>query len=260
MAVDLRPNPTDDRGRSTASHSSRSASIIRDDKDTYPKRDAALELLAKELQHRIRNLLGIVQCFVTDTEANSADGYRAALMERLAALSSVFSFIEQARGHRVSLAKMIERTLKPHAICPNGRIILAGPDITLEPQCALSLHLVFHELATNACKHGALASASGAVEVCWDVLSERSGLALAIQWREHGGPSVRKPQRMGFGMRLISKALVGAQVDMDFASAGLVCRILFKINSSAMERETITNVSTHGRVGAAAPADFSTRD
>jgi two-component sensor histidine kinase len=248
VAVDLRSTSTDDRVRSTASHSFTSASVIRDDKVSCPKRDAALELLAKELQHRIRNLLSIVQCFVTDTKANTADGYRAALMERLAALSGVFSFIEQARAHRVSLAKMIERTLKPHAIRPNGRIVLAGPDITLEPQYALSLHLVFHELATNACKHGALASASGAVEVYWDVLSERSSRTLAIQWREHGGPAVRKPQRLGFGMRLISKTLVGAQVDMDFAPAGLVCRILFEIDLSAVERETIADVSTRSRV------------
>lgn len=248
MAVDLHSTSTDDRVRSTASRPSRSANAIRGDSVSRPKRDAALELLAKELQHRIRNLLSVVQCFVSNTEASTADDYRAALMERLAALSDAFGFIEGARAHRVSLAKLIERTLKPHAIRPNGRIVLAGPDITLEPQSALSLHLVFHELATNACKHGALASASGTVEVCWDVLVERDSPALAVQWRERGGPAVRKPQRVGFGMRLISKALVGAQIDMDFAPAGFVCRILLEIDPSAVQRETITKVSARGRV------------
>jgi two-component sensor histidine kinase len=193
-------------------------------------------------------LLSVVQCFVTDTEANTADGYRTALMERLAALSDTFGFIEGARAHRVSLAKLIGWTLKPHAIRPNGRIVLAGPDITLEPQCALSLHLVFHELATNACKHGALASASGVVEVCWDVAFEQGSRVLAIQWREHDGPAIRKPRRMGFGMRLISKALAGARVDMDFAQAGLVCRILFEVDPSAVRQATVTRVSTRSRV------------
>ena len=234
--------------RSTASRSPRGAGAIRDDRASRPKRDAALELLARELQHRIRNLLSVVQCFVSDTEANTADGYRTALMERLAALSDAFGFIEGAGGHRVSLATLIERTLKPHAMHPNGRVVLAGPDITLEPRCALSLHLVFHELATNACKHGALASASGAVEVCWDVLLERDSPALAVQWREHGGPAVRKPQRTGFGMRLISKALAGAQVDMDFAPTGLVCRILLEIDPSAVQPETMSEVSARSRV------------
>ncbi len=219
MGVDLHPISTDDRVRSTASHSSRSESAVRGDKVSRPKRDAAPELAVKELQHRIRNLLRVVQCFVTDTEANTADGYRTALMERLAALSDAFGFIEGTRAHRVSPAKLIERTLKPHAIRPHGRIVLAGPNIILEPECALSLHLVFHELATNACKHAALASASGAVEVCWDVL-ERDSPALAVQRREHGGPAVRKRQRMGFGMRFISKAMIGG------ASLWTLCRLV----------------------------------
>ena len=248
MAVDPGSASTDDRARSTASRASRSARGFRGDRVSRPKRDTALELLVKELQHRIRNLLSVVQCFVTSTEANTADDYRTALMGRLEALSDAFAFIEGARGHRVSLAKLISRTLKPHAIRPNGRIVLAGPDIILESRCGLSLHLVFHELATNACRHGALASASGTVEVCWDVLFERDSPALAVQWREYGGPAVRKPQRMGFGMRLISKAMVGAQVDMDFAPAGLVCRILVEIDPSAVQRETTTKVSARSGV------------
>ena len=226
---------TSGRVRSAASHSLQSASEIPSDEDSRPKGDAALELLARELQHRIRNLLSIVQCFVTNTEADTADGYRTALMERLATLSGAFSFIERARDHRISLENLIERTLKPHAIGSIDRISLAGPDITLEPQLALPLHLVLHELATNACKHGALASVAGTVDVSWNTLFERDSPAIAIQWREQGGPAVKKPERMGFGMRLISKALVGSQVDIDFAPAGLVCRILLEIDPSAVQ-------------------------
>jgi two-component sensor histidine kinase len=198
----------------------------------FSKRDASPELLVKELQHRIRNLLSVVQCFVINTEAKTADDYREALTARLATLSDAYNFIESAREHRVSLAKLLERTLKPYATLPNDRILLAGPDIILEPRLALSLHMSFHELATNASKHGALTSTSGAVEVIWDVLIDGSCHALAVQWREHGGPFVSKPKHKGFGMRLISKVLSGAQVDMDFAPAGLVCRLLVKIDPS----------------------------
>jgi two-component sensor histidine kinase len=242
VGADLRFGATSTGGgvRPAASHSFQTASAIPSDEASRPKGDAGLELLAKELQHRIRNLLSIVQCFVTNTEADTADGYRTALMERLATLSGAFSFIEGARDYRISLENLIERTLNPHAIGSNDRIVLAGPDISLKPHSALSLHLVLHELATNACKHGALACASGTVEVCWDALFERGSRALAIRWREQGGPAVRKPQRMGFGMRLISKALVGAQVDMDFAPAGLVCRILLEIDPSAVQREAMS--------------------
>jgi two-component sensor histidine kinase len=241
-------NSTDGRVRSATSRSFRSTSAIWSEEVSRPSDDPALELLLRELQHRIRNLLSVVQCFVSDTDANTADGYRAALTERLAALSGSLSFVEGACEHRVSLEKLIERTLKPHAMGPNERIVLAGPDVTLEPHSALSLHLVLHELATNACKHGALVAASGTVEICWDAVSEQGDRALAIQWREQGGPAVRKPQRMGFGMRLISKALVGARVDMDFAPAGLVCRILLQVDPSTVQREAITKVSpqSHG--------------
>jgi two-component sensor histidine kinase len=194
--------------------------------------EASPELLVKELQHRIRNLLSVVQCFVINTEANTADDYRDALTARLATLSDAYNLIEMAREHRVSLAKLLERTLQPHSTLPNDRILLAGPDIILEPRFALSLHMIFHELATNASKHGSLTSTSGTVEVTWDILADGSSEALAVQWREQGGPEVKKPQHKGFGLRLISKALSGAQVDMEFAPDGLICRVLVEIDPS----------------------------
>jgi two-component sensor histidine kinase len=216
----------------TISDSLEAASAIRHLDAAHPKRDASLDLLVRELQHRIRNLLTVVQCFVNSTEASTADDYRVALMARIANLSDAYDLIESARENRVSLAAMLERTLMPHATLLKDRLFAAGPDIVLEPRLALSLHLIFHELATNASKHGALTSTSGAVEVLWDVRSDGEEHALAVQWREHGGPEVRKPRHKGFGLRLISKVLSGARVEMDFAPAGLLCRLLVGIDPS----------------------------
>jgi two-component sensor histidine kinase len=198
----------------------------------HSERTASLELLIRELQHRIRNLLTVVQCFVNNTEANTTDDYRVALMGRLANLSDAYSLIESTRENRVALADLLDQTLKPHATFLNDRIIAGGPDIVLEPRLALSLHMIFHELATNASKHGALTSTSGGIEVLWDVRSDGEGQALAVQWREHGGPEVHKPRHKGFGLRLISKVLSGAEVDLDFAPAGLLCRLLVEIDPS----------------------------
>jgi two-component sensor histidine kinase len=103
--------------------------------------------------------------------------------------------------------------------------------------------MIFHELATNARKYGALSSASGSVEVRWDIPACSAGRAVAIQWCESGGPRVRKPRRKRFGMRLIAKALSGSQVDMNFAPAGLVCRILLEINPPTVQRETVVEMS-----------------
>src|SRR5260370_14854645 len=199
---------------------------------THPKRDVSLELLVRALEHRIRNVLAVVQCFVNNTEDSTADDYRVALIARIANLSEAHNLIERARENRVSLAELLERTLMPHATFLKDRIVVAGPDIVLEPRLALSLHMIFHELATNASKHGALTSTSGAVEVHWDVRSDGEDHSLAVQWREDGGPEVREPTRKGFGLRLISQVLSGAQVEMDFAPAGLLCRLLVEIDPS----------------------------
>jgi two-component sensor histidine kinase len=218
--------------RPTISDSLEAASVIPHLDVTHSKRDASLELLVRELQHRIRNLLTVVQCFVNNTEASTADDYRVALMARIVNLSDAYNLIESVRENRVSLAELLERTIMPHATFLKDRIFAAGPDIVLEPRLALSLHMIFHELATNASKHGALTSTSGAVEVLWDVRSDGEDHALAVQWREHGGPEVRKPRHKGFGLRLISKVLSGAQVEMDFAPAGLLCRLQVEIDPS----------------------------
>jgi two-component sensor histidine kinase len=194
--------------------------------------DASLNLLIRELQHRIRNLLTVVQCFVIQTDSSTADGYRDALTARISALSDAYDLIECVCDHRVALADLLKRTLKPYAEVRRGRIRAAGPDLVLEPALALSLHMVFHELATNASKHGALASKSGVVEVLWDIFPNGDDRTLAVQWREHGGPEVRKPRHKGFGLRLISKALSSAKVEMDFAPAGLLCRLLIEMDPS----------------------------
>jgi two-component sensor histidine kinase len=198
----------------------------------------SLTLLVRELQHRMRNLLTVVQCLVIQTESSTADGYRDALTARLSALSDAYGLIESASDHRVALADLLKRTLKPYAEVRGGRIRAAGPDVALEPPLVLSLHMVFHELATNASKHGALASTSGAVEIRWDILLNGDGRTLAVQWRELGGPEVRKPRHKGFGLRLISKVLPAARVEVDFAPAGLLCRLLIDIDSSERLRES----------------------
>jgi two-component sensor histidine kinase len=209
-------------------------------RDPLQERHASPELPEKELQHCVRNLLGVVQCLVAGNEANTADNYRAAVNARIDALSDACSLIEGGHERRVTLMGLLERTLGPHAAFPSDRIVLAGPDVALAPHDVLSLHMVFGELATNAGKYGALSSRSGSVEVLWDVLARGCSRALAIQWRERGGPKVRKPEKSGVGIRLIAKALSRAQIDLDFAPAGLVCRVLLEIDPTSNLGEWIS--------------------
>jgi two-component sensor histidine kinase len=176
-------------------------------------------------------VLSVVQCFVTNTEADTAHSVEA----RIDSLSDVYDLIENRKRHRNSLASLLEQTLRPYATSTCDRIVLAGSNIPVERRFALALHLVFHELATNACKHRALASSTGFVEAHWHILAERDRPALVIQWRERSGPRVTNPQREGFGMRLIAKALPEAQIDIDFASSGLVVHFMLEAESWSLE-------------------------
>ena len=97
---------------------------------------------------------------------------------------------------------------------------------TLRPKAALWLGMALHELATNAAKYGSLSVPSGAVSVSWTAVDE--GRNLRIAWQESDGPPVVRPSRRGFGSRLVQQGLaheLGAEVEMDFAPAGLVCTI-----------------------------------
>jgi two-component sensor histidine kinase len=114
--------------RPTISDSFERATAISHYEVAHSKRNASLELLVRELQHRIRNLLTVVQCFVNSTEARTADDYRVALMARIANLSDAYNLIESERGNRVSLAELLERTLKPHVTFLKDRILVGGPD------------------------------------------------------------------------------------------------------------------------------------
>lgn len=193
--------------------------------------DPALGLLVKELQHRIRNLLSIVQCFVTQTNSPTAADYRAALLARISHLSDAYGLIEQTKAGRTLLPDLLQQTLKPFAFAKPDQILVSGPDVELEPNLALALHVAFHELATNACQHGALSSESGQVAVVWEMLSGPAGQILAAQWSERGGPPASEPDQYGFGLQLITKAIANATVKLTFDRTGLICWFLIPINT-----------------------------
>jgi two-component sensor histidine kinase len=196
-------------------------------------RETTQTLLVGELQHRIRNLVTMVQYLVVRTQGNSVTEYRSALKSRIDNLADAYELVEGGSGFPVSLAKVLERTLRPYTGVQCDRIRAMGPDIELETRLGLALHLIFHELATNACKHGALASSSGQVMISWDVELGDLNQRLVIQWAESGGPEVREPWHTGFGLNLITKILPGANVKMKFEGSGLICGISCGISNCA---------------------------
>lgn len=125
------------------------------------------------------------------------------------------------------LCELLLVELRPFA---PDRYRAEGPDVDLSPAGALALGMVFHELATNAAKYGALSSHDGHVQVSWRVFDCR----LVLTWTEAGGPAVTPPTRRGFGSRLIERNLgghLGGSARLEFAPAGLICRIEMPLGS-----------------------------
>jgi len=180
------------------------------------------KLLLDELNHRVKNTLAAVQSVAVQTLRDQGDMAQARelFIERLLALSSTHNLLVRRAWESACLHELAETTLKPY-----GRPYeIAGPDLQLDPNFAVSLGMALHELATNALKHGAWRGA-GRVEV---EVSESPGGEVSIVWREAGGAAVAPPDRRGFGSRLLERGVareLGGQVSLDFAPGGLVCAI-----------------------------------
>ncbi len=176
------------------------------------------QLLMAELDHRVKNILAIVQALAR--RSLDAPGGSRVFSERLAALARTHGLLSQHRWKGVALAVLVRQALAPYA---GARLEARGPDLLLQPRAAQSLSLVFHELATNAAKYGALSAPQGQVSVGWR-MEQGERPILRIDWVETGGPPVREPDRRGFGSQLVERTMVhelqgGAA--LDFSPAGL---------------------------------------
>jgi PAS domain S-box-containing protein len=176
-----------------------------------------------ELSHRIKNILTVVQALARSSfETSNPEGLRD-FERRLRALSEANRVLTQGHLERPLLRKIIYGVAQ--ALQVDDRISLDGPDAELRPSAAFAYTLAFHELCTNAIKHGSLRGPIGKVEVTWSIFGDTPE-RIHVIWREIGGPAITAPERQGFGSRLIStlvSAELGTSVDMRFEASGLVC-------------------------------------
>ncbi len=202
--------------------------VLRDNTATRTEEERRALLLA-EMNHRIKNVLATVQAVATQTlrRAGVPEIVQEALANRLLALARSHDMQTRGGSEGTSLAEIVERALSPYGA--PGRTRVDGPPLRLAADAVGMLNLAFHELATNAAKHGALSMPEGCVEVCWTLRQAASGTRLVeIVWREDGGPHVAPPRRQGFGSRLLEHGLTqkfGGTVKLSFHPEGLECRI-----------------------------------
>jgi two-component sensor histidine kinase len=186
--------------------------------------EAHQKLLLDELNHRVKNTLATVQAIAMQTLRGEDITHRDAFLARLFALSAQHDLLTQDKWESASLKEVVWRALKPYEEKQGERCTVEGPDMRLPPKRALSLGLAFHELATNAAKHGALSTGTGTVEVSWNIEPETGRLKL--RWQEKDGPRVAEPKHRGFGRRLIERGLsheLSAQIRLRFPPSGVVC-------------------------------------
>ena len=179
-------------------------------------------LLAREVDHRARNALALVQSIVRLTRSEDIKSYTAAVDGRIGALARAHTLLAQSRWQGADLARLVGEELAPFRTDGAERIATAGPEVSLEPRTAQTLALALHELSTNAAKYGALSVTSGRVAVSWDLQPQ----GLVLRWIESGGAPPQMPVAHGFGIRLISASIerqLGGEAAFDWRPEGLHC-------------------------------------
>jgi two-component sensor histidine kinase len=191
-----------------------------------------------ETDHRIRNLLTVIEAVIKQTQSTNVEDYRAQLMTRIAALRRLRLIQGRSGTDSVKIGDLIERALRPYCVS-GGRVIASGPDLLLPSELAFALHLAFEELALNAMKYGSLSCPDGEVEVQWKIRRvPGASRKLAVVWTENGGPEVQPPRSRGFGSRLLKRAVEGyGAVRLDFNKTGLTCLMLINLDRGETLRD-----------------------
>lgn len=193
---------------------------------------ARQELVMRELDHRVKNILATIQALVrfSGKNAGSLEDFTKGLERRLASMARAHDLLTDSRWISASLHRLLNEELSPYRLDGGANLRITGEDVALIPSAASSLSLLIHELATNAAKYGCYSVPEGVLNVTIGRVDDgRSTPRIVIDWLECNGPVVTKPSRSGFGRVLLEKVFEhdasGGSVSLDFHPAGVRCRI-----------------------------------
>lgn len=205
------------------------------DIDDQKDAQARQQILTHEMEHRIKNILAMVQALANQTFRDvDIETGRDVFNERLRALGTAHDLLTKTRWTEASMIPVIEATLEP---LPRERINLDGPDLVLSPNMALSMALAVNELGTNALKYGALSVPEGKVDIVWALEKDGNDDVLVWRWIESGGPPVSPPTRRGFGSFLISRVLAtdfGGTVNIEYPPEGVRAELRARYSVAAV--------------------------
>jgi PAS domain S-box-containing protein len=190
-------------------------------------------VLVAELNHRVKNILAIVQSVAGQTlrTSPSLPAFNKAFSGRIQAVSIAHDILTQTRWIGIGLNELLSTVLAPYGI-GEGRLATEGPSVLLQARLVLPLSMVLHELATNASKYGALSVPSGHVSISWRLCDDKRKLQLT--WLERGGPPVEGSGSRGFGTTLIDRVVrfdLDGEAAMTFDPEGVKCLLSFVLSA-----------------------------
>jgi PAS domain S-box-containing protein len=190
--------------------------------------EAQIAILAREAEHRSRNILATVAATVQLSQADTPEGLKKAIEGRVRALSNAHALFVASRWTGADLQSLVQQELSPYCQDGERRAQIAGPEILLEPNLAQCIAVALHELATNAAKYGALSVPQGRVQINWG--RSPSG-HVVIRWVEADGPPAEQPERTGFGTRVMQTMIrqLNGEIRFHWLPEGLACEIVLSV-------------------------------
>lgn len=203
------------------------ASKIARDITEQKRNQEQIAILAREAEHRSKNLLATVQATINLSQSDTPEGLKHAIEGRIRALANVHSLFVETRWIGAELSAIATQELAPYSETDETRVQIDGPQVLLEPNAAQAIAVALHELATNAAKYGALSVAKGQVDLKW---SHEADERLILRWTGIGGPAVQAPARQGFGCRVVERMIeqLRGKARFDWRPEGLICEIILQ--------------------------------
>ena len=199
--------------------------VVVEDITERKRHEEQILLLMREVNHRAKNMLGVVQAIARHTVTSHPEDFVHSFSERLQALAMSQDLLIKNEWQGTDLTELVRAQLAHFKDLFDTRVVLAGPPVRLSPAATQTIGMALHELATNAGKYGALSNTDGHVEINWRVYEpERGKQRFSMNWIESGGPPVFAPARRGFGSTVVdfmARMGLSADVQLDYASSGL---------------------------------------
>jgi PAS domain S-box-containing protein len=194
-----------------------------------------VRMLMREVTHRSKNLLAVVQALMRQTAARAetiAD-FSVTFGARLDSLAGAYDLLIKDDWRGTTMDQLVRSQLGRFAVAQETQIDISGPLVRVPPDATQNIGMALHELATNAARYGALSVRSGRVRIHWQVETDQDGApACRIWWEESGGPEVRAPDKKGFGQIVIERTVaraVGGQVTLEYDPLGIRWMLVFPL-------------------------------